>query len=400
MKNYLMIFFCLPIFLKGQSNEFKVHDNGLIYSKQTMDQLGHIVDSLHLKFKVCKTNPSFYSIPQTLGYKIFLKNGNIREAKNDIDQNISIDDFIKKYPYAEIESDVLLIKFKQDQEIMCLGLNGSKGTIEYKNQILKEDFSKQWISEYQEKSDYYEEKLYAFYFPENFKSILLPEKYCKMIAYADCLIDTNNTKIKEDAKSGYVDLPENWYLLSLKEKKDLLEKMRKTRVVGQCSMDSSPRDHAVNIAILSAETYQWEVFLRAHLDIMNDRFERTSDGSWAWADRNTYIKELEVLNINVLDLIFGISFRFDNHAKNHYFGSVGRIGRALSETQNQKEIEKAMLEIISNKEVDMYNRIVFYFLFDNYSHYLNQKDKNLEALKQKVFESFPLSIQKSKAKRD
>ena len=83
--------------------------------------------------------------------------------------------------------------------------------------------------------------------------------------------------------------------------------MRETRVVGSCSMDSSPREHAINIAMLSAETTDWSVFLRAHLDIMNDRFDRVSDGSYAWKDRNTYIKELEQLDINVSDLIFGKS---------------------------------------------------------------------------------------------
>ncbi|MBK7243510.1 MAG: hypothetical protein IPH98_06560 [Saprospiraceae bacterium] len=72
---------------------------------------------------------------------------------------------------------------------------------------------------------------------------------------------------------------------------------------------------------------------------MNDRFDRKSDGSYAWGQRNTYIKELEELNINVPDLILGILFRIENPASNHYFGSIGRVGRALSETKNRNEIE-------------------------------------------------------------
>ena len=51
-------------------------------------------------------------------------------------------------------------------------------------------------------------------------------------------------------------------------------------------MDNSPRIHALNIAKLSAETINWEVFLRAHLDIMKDKFERMSDGSYAFGGRN------------------------------------------------------------------------------------------------------------------
>jgi hypothetical protein len=52
-------------------------------------------------------------------------------------------------------------------------------------------------------------------------------------------------------------------------------------VVGFCSQDASPRYHAQKIAVLAAETTNWEIFLRAHLNIMNDRFPRNSDGSYA-----------------------------------------------------------------------------------------------------------------------
>jgi len=152
--------------------------------------------------------------------------------------------------------------------------------------------------------------------------------------------------------------------------------MRSTRVIGGCSQDSRPREHAVNIALLSAETYNWEVFLKAHLDIMNDRFERVSDGNYAWGQRNTYIKELEELNINVTDLILGISFRIENAASNHYYSSIGRVGRALSETKNRTEIENAILSIIMDTELDYYNRLVFYFLFKNYNYHI--KDETIK----------------------
>ena len=108
------------------------------------------------------------------------------------------------------------------------------------------------------------------------------------------------------------------------------EYKRNRVVVGGCSMDNSPRLHALNIARLSAETVNWETFLRAHLDIMNDRFERVSDGSYAQAGRQTYLRELEELDINVPDLLLGISLRIENASRNHYFGSLSRLGRALA----------------------------------------------------------------------
>jgi hypothetical protein len=167
-------------------------------------------------------------------------------------------------------------------------------------------------------------------------------------------------------------------------KKIELELKRRRIVVGGCSQDQSPRFHALNIAKLSAETVNWEIFLRSHLDIMNDRFERASDGNYAWEGRKTYIKELEVLDINVLDLLLGISLRIENASNNHYYGSIYRLGRALAETNKSKEIETKMLEMISDNTLDDYNRILIYYLFLNYNYNLAETEKqtkNMERLK-------------------
>lgn len=164
------------------------------------------------------------------------------------------------------------------------------------------------------------------------------------------------------------------YISRYTSKEQALYFKRNRRVIGGCSMDNSPRIHAMNIAELAAETAKWEIFLRSHLDIMNDRFDRVSDGSYAFGARKTYIKELEVLDINVNDLLLGISLRVENASKNHYFGSIGRMGRSLSEAKDRATIEKAMLDMIADNELDDFNRVLFYWLFRNYNHNLENKD--------------------------
>jgi hypothetical protein len=370
-----------------QDGEFKVYPNGLIYSEKTMGKLSHIVDSLNLKFKSCNFNKVFYSKSQTFGYIVHVNKSNIKEAKRDMENLISIDNFLKKYPNSTVEHDVLIIKNKyknyknqavvEIEEFDLKSDNGFSITLDNGSHYFK-DFSNQWLLRYREKTQYADESLSAFYFPTNFQSVSIPQKYSQMIGYSDCIIDTTTTKFKNILKSGWIDLPENWTSLSAKKKVQLLDEMRSIRVIGDCSQDSRPRAHAINIALLSAETYKWEVFLKAHLDIMNDHFERMSDGNYAWERRNTYIKELEELNINVADLMFGISFRIENPSSNHYFGSIGRLGRAFSETKNRSEIEQSMLAIVSDKELDIYNRLLFYFLFLNYNE--NIRD---EAIKKK-----------------
>lgn len=368
-----------------QDGEFKVYPNGLIYSEQTMGKLSHIVDSLNLKFKTCNFNTVFFSKSQAIGHIIKVDKASIKEAKKDMENQISFDDFLKKYPKATVQRNVLILKSKyknyQKQDIVEIEHFDLKSDDEFSIEsedisLYQKDFSNKWIFEHSKKTSYSDESLSAFYFPSNFSSVPVPQKYSQMIGYSDCLIDTTATKFKDNLKDGWVELPQNWTALPENEKAKLLGKMRSTRVVGGCSMDSRPREHAINIALLSAETFNWEVFLKSHLDIMNDRFERMSDGSYAWDQRNTYIKELEELNINVIDLILGISLRIENPASNHYYGSIGRVGRALSETKNRNEIEQAMLSVISDSELDYYNRLLFYFLFKNYNYYI--KDETIK----------------------
>lgn len=148
-----------------------------------------------------------------------------------------------------------------------------------------------------------------------------------------------------------------------------LELKRNRLVVGACSQDRRPRYHAFEIARLSAETMNWEIFLRAHLDILNDNFARNIDASYGQTKRETYIKELEVLNFNVPDLMLGQGLQAQNTAKGHYNGSVARLGRALAESKDSITIESRLLNIIRDRELDLYNRIRAYLIFLNYAYY-------------------------------
>ncbi len=453
----------------SQSTEFGTSENQLIYPDTTIKQLKFIVDSLNLKFRVCDLNKTYLSKFQAKANYIYLSKGKCKRAKQDIEANISYENFIKKYKRAKIEKDLMVVKNKyrsyyggETVDFNSLELNEKYGHEFSYDADPKFDkpMKGTWIFSYSEKTDWSEESLSAFYFTEEFSQQALPVKYAKMIQYTDCMVDTNTQVFFETAhESGvryrteaptnvaafmdYVKspLPEPKYdsdnydeyhrqyriwdsllyvrMDSLKKHDDkfktllqaaineVIEKgganadfenyvgrydSRKTelklkrnrRVIGGCSMDQSPRYHALNIAILAAETVNWEVFLRSHLDIMNDRFDRVSDGSWAWKGRKTYIRELEVLDINVLDLLLGISLRIDNPNKNHYYGSIGRIGRALSETKEPEETEKRMLEMISDNSLDTYNRLLIYYLFLNYNYNLEDKakqDVNKEKLK-------------------
>lgn len=499
MKKLIVFMILICMHLNAQNTEFKVYDNGLIYSENSVSKLKHIVDSLNLKFKVCEFNKAFLSCAQAKANFVNMSEGKVLEAKKDIENNMSFLEFKAKYPKINYDENLVVVKstykdYENNENIVFSSLELGKSDnkrISNKSNIVSgtDKFIGKWIYEFEEKSEYSKASLRAFYFIEEFKTKPISDKYAKLIQYSDCMIDTTAQIFYDNAKDsgvryfdtlpnkakkfqeyvnrvlskpsfsnekmkivyGYDEMAfngkskkknkndiakeelvareydvyqkkmENWESLRISRSDSLkkadsnfivmlnealaeaktnkfsddefeeyvgryigkeveLELKRNRRVIGGCSMDNSPRNHALNIAMLSAETTKWEIFLRSHLNIMNDRFDRVSDGSYAQGGRNTYIKEIEVLDINVLDLILGISLRIENPAKNHYYSSISRVGRALSESENPILVETSLLNMISDNNLDDYNRILMYYLFDNYNY--NLSDKNAKKVNQ------------------
>lgn len=187
-----------------------------------------------------------------------------------------------------------------------------------------------------------------------------------------------------------------YYAEKYYDHKTLLTLKRSRIVMGGCSQDESPRYHALDIAKLSAETINWEIFLRAHLDIMNDNFSRVAESNNTWGRRKTYLREIEALDIDVTSLILGISFRISNPSGNHYVGDISRLGRAISESKNKTVFEQKMIDIVADKNLDLYNRICIYYLMGNYVVNLDDiNERKIALVKLKdVSTTFPYEISK------
>jgi hypothetical protein len=532
---------CIAPMVCSQSyGEFKVHENGLIYSPAAVGKLKHIVDSLNLKFKVCDFSKRFQSMPQAHGYYVTIEGTRCKEALADMKAGMAPETLKQKYatetfaqlPLHEYRYTNYKRKTMITWQMLDLERNDQYGLelplANYQSQFT-EPLTQKWVYSY-EVWDYDEsEHLTAIYFASTPTAVSLPDKYSRAIQYALCMIDTTQSvmltdrnnyerfdrkhtkaftkfwnylekkyprtkprpfdyeleftlyRLNEaetpdttatypydsiaevdfvmidttvvDTTSLVVDsvalpfephTPSRLYRrlqrISKEERQQLmaeneanyrynhtqdsiwqthlaervqalyatdkkfssllhnayedaksrsssntdlervvawtlggraaLEMKRRRRVIGGCSMDQGPRIHAQEIAVLAAETTHWEIFLRSHLDIMNDRFDRVSDGSYAYSGRKTYIRELEVLDINLTELILGITLRIDNPSPNHYFSSISRMGRALAESQDRESIEKTMLEAVSAPDLDVYNRQLFYYLYMNYVYNL------------------------------
>lgn len=367
--------------LQAQHSEFEIYSNHLMYPEETMINLRAIADDLNLKFLSCEMNPVHFASEHAFATMVKIEKQNIALALKDMNAKLPIDEFRLKYPKAKYLEHVLVyrslyVNYEGQKTVYFknFDLSGTPIVIsKYDPSFKTKNVAGLWV--YPDNNPTEKEAIHVFYFPENFQTPKLPQQYARMIAYADCMIDTTSAKLLEESEKGRPQLPQNWRNLSRKKQEELLHKLRSARVYGMCSMDSSPRYHAMHIALLAAETERWDVFLKAHLDIMNDNFTRMSDGSYAWAQRKTYMKELESLNINLTELLMGICLLHDNPAEHHYFANISRIGRALSEASAREELENTILVAIRDSELDLINRIRMYFVYKQFVVHLPESER-------------------------
>ncbi len=465
----------MPLFSLAQRNEFPIYANGLIYNESTMNKLGHIVDSLNLKFKSCDLSRPYLSYPQGKAWKVVVKQSR-KEAMRDVNANIPLEDFRKKYPQATLSpiwvARYIFENYKNEMSVAYTTLPSERNQSIHLKATKKNIKDTGWIKSPDEDEDELE-----FFYLEKLEPTEIPMEYGRLIQYVDCMIDTTasiyfaaaegevyqrvtenskaarfvewaqdfpgkpeypdynkpgfdeayeifsvkylewdslrilnlDKKIENDTywknllaeaseealKDGNSDTEFEFYVERYCSKSDALKLKRRRKVIGNCSQDQSPRYHAMNICKLAAETTQWDIFLRSHLDIMNDRFERQSDGSYAWGQRQTYLKELEELDIPATDLILGTCFRVTNVAENHYWSSIGRAGRALSDASDKIKLQSAMLTIIKDQRVDLFNRLLFAYLYSNYNYHLPEgelKESNKQLLEEAI-KSLPQSAQ-------
>ena len=449
MKTYRLFLLCLiPVLAMGQSGEFKIYNNGLIYDEATMARLGSIVDSLNLKFKTCDLAHPYYSFEQGMAMRVSVSD---KEMRRLIESGVSWGDFEKRYP-NRVQEQLWITKtrFTDWQNKPILEYSGLPYGYNSDPAIRLDDTPRHnktsgWVISPEGEMAFYFSKLERF---------TIPFEYARLVQYVDCMIDTTakiylpqakvavyqrfepgnrsddfmtwansypgkpkelNYKRSRDADfERYYDQYATWDSLrrayveeqlktSPKRRNQLaasvdecirtgnsdrefesyvaryvspakaLQLKRSRKVLGNCSMDMSPRYHAMEICQLSAETAQWDIFLRSHLDIMNDRFERMSDGSYAWDGRKTYLRELEELGIPAIELLLGTSLRVANVSNNHYWGSIGRTGRALMDAQDKEALEQRLTRMIQDSSLDPYNRLLMAYLFANYVGHLDDE---------------------------
>lgn len=208
-------------FTQLQRAEYSRYTNGLLYEDTMLIRLKRIADDKHTQYR--KSSQRYYSVPQAMGQVVSYRSDKAKEAIADMHNNISLEDFVKKYPQTTIrDSNVLIVLLKWEYEgkkelrytlypdstmehnFKYIGLNpdsadvmhrSSRGGIRCR--------TGNWVYEYWEAGKDHGESLYAYYLNTPLKRVALPERYSAWVRYADCLIDTTTSIFFPTAKDGF-----------------------------------------------------------------------------------------------------------------------------------------------------------------------------------------------------
>ena len=141
--------------------------------------------------------------------------------------------------------------------------------------------------------------------------------------------------------------------------------------------DHTGRRHLFNIARLAGETLEWEIFLRAHMSIMNERIfhelpEFSTDTGKPFYINETYIREMEAINVNVVDFLLGLGMRLELVSEG-YNRNPFRLGKPLAEALDCEVALNALLAMIADNELDDYNRATMYHIYKNYNLFVDDE---------------------------
>lgn len=152
---------------------------------------------------------------------------------------------------------------------------------------------------------------------------------------------------------------------------EALELKRNNRIVGTCSMDNSPLAQQKEMAVLAAEIPNWNVFIKAFMNVLNDNVSRIANSNIATNSRKTYIEELDKLDLNLSSLLFGSAYKISNGRKGHYFTSGNKTGQAFASLSKDYRnlFEETVEQLIKEDKMDDFNKLHFYNIFKHYSYF-------------------------------
>lgn len=407
-KNRLLIVSVLLICLliAGVSYFFFVHTNnpywvfpgdkqtGWLYSDGAMAQIKSMVESRNQELATAPLPKTYYSKFQARGHFVEFEGETVKEPEKDLAGGMSLEDFLIKYPSAKVARNQVFVR-----DIRLGNSPEDKAMIDVFTFPFKDRESCRlsfWMS-----PDSFPKKvqgtvlsdsllgfgtgvnvLKAIFFTTDFGQQKLPEPIARKIMYADGMLDTTQEVSPRRREAGYLKLPKNYSSLPLNEKRVLLDSARNLRIASCFPSDPGQGMHARVIAILAAETGEWEIWLRAHLKIMGSGIPLPENELFENPVAYAHLRELEAANIRVFDLFIGMILRVENPSKGRFLAFAGLLAPAFLEVEDQDQLAWEFVELISAEGLDDYNRLVVTRVFLEYTNLLEDEERKEQHLTQ------------------
>ena len=191
----------LFIFLQNTSvGQGKYLNEADFFSPPTLVKMRGISDSLHNLYNSTPHNKSYWSLPQAHGNWVFM-DSMAHEAQDFIKTKPSFEAFVKKFPFAKTEKNMVVLRYDYD------GGYGSRRLVQFRtypkvypyqfdfkfdSKLYNTSLKGQWLDTILLAHEYRpHDEFVACFFEKGFKNQLLPDNYAKQIQYVDFLADTN-----------------------------------------------------------------------------------------------------------------------------------------------------------------------------------------------------------------
>lgn len=441
--------------LTAQRRSVSTFKGDLYWSDATLQSLKKEVAKRHQVLREQDTKKSYLSLYQTFTHYIYLKVDDkttveqVAEARLDLQNQMHFETFMAKYPTATNSRDLLVtkkIRTKEGGQSLILvretPLRHEKGVVicsNNQNFWQKQRVKECWLID---ESDNDARQLRAFFFVDDFSAVNLPPQYSQQITYTSLMLDTAATiflprceisgihalkgrqgsavaqlmtwiaeKKKTDVLQYWAEEPDFQNLLKAATTEalhyggsnEILEYYVEEHISPKTALllkrsrrllsEQSNREHLLNIANLAAKTGDWGVFIRAQMSILFLRREASEDNK-AWQQRSTYVRELDAMGLQTLDLILGTALDFNQMPNNHIVIDTKKVPILLLESKEQDAWAEKLLELIADENLDWHNRVITYNIFREYVKALPKAQIRaawLEKLRQAT-QYFPTSL--------
>ncbi len=140
------------------------------------------------------------------------------------------------------------------------------------------------------------------------------------------------------------------------DEEGLLAFHRNQAIRGSCSMDDRPIKQLEKIAHNAALLMDWDLFIKTHLDLINNRYLASAYSSYGVANRKNPANSLEII-FDPMDLFLGTILQYHQKSEKQYQSNRFQIAKSILALQEKEVLIEKLIEMSRHSGLDVYNRL-------------------------------------------